>query len=78
MKGSYRHFAFAGFDSNWTLRYSLSGRDGFGYIMLNRAIEMAETLGIVNNTKNLELPYHSKDMIRSLKRTAWGLFQIDT
>lgn len=78
MKGSYRHFALAGFDSNWMHRYSLSGRDHFGYIMLNRAIEMAESLGIVNNTKNLGLAYHSEDMTRSLKRTAWGLFQIDT
>lgn len=48
--------------------------------MLHRAIGMAESLGLVNNTKkvNLEAAHFSKDMRRSLKRTAWGLFQIDT
>lgn len=58
----------------------MDGTDNFGYAMLNRAIEMAESLGIVNNTKKLRLegPYMSEDMVTSLKRTAWGLFQIDT
>ncbi|KAJ5176127.1 pathway-specific regulatory protein [Penicillium canariense] len=61
-------------------RYSMSGNDNFGYTMLHRAIEMAESLGIVNNAKeiNLEASHFSKDMRRSIKRTAWGLFQIDT
>ncbi|KAJ5601305.1 hypothetical protein N7510_010839 [Penicillium lagena] len=61
-------------------RYSMDGTDNYGYAMLHRAIGMAESLGIVNNTRKprLEEPYMSKDMITSLKRTAWGLFQIDT
>ncbi|KAJ5128832.1 hypothetical protein N7526_006998 [Penicillium atrosanguineum] len=61
-------------------RYSLSGYDNNGYTMLHRAIGMAESLGIVNNSKvlNLDTPHFSKDMKHSLKRTAWGLFQIDT
>lgn len=48
--------------------------------MLHRAIEMAESLGLVNSTKKLQLvpSHYSKDMARSLKRTVWGLFQIDT
>ncbi|KAJ5808041.1 hypothetical protein N7474_009310 [Penicillium riverlandense] len=61
-------------------RYSMDGTDDFGYTMLHRAIGMAESLGIVNSARKprLEEPYMSKDMISSLKRTAWGLFQIDT
>lgn len=64
----------------FTFRYSLSGQDDYGYIMLNRAISMAESMGIVNNSHNSRLGTSklSNDMERSLKRTAWGLFQIDT
>ncbi|KAL3474810.1 fungal-specific transcription factor domain-containing protein [Aspergillus californicus] len=60
-------------------RYSMVGDDDNGYLMLNNALEMAEALGIINN-KHLRLnPSHmSQDMISSVKRTAWGLFQIDT
>jgi hypothetical protein len=48
--------------------------------MLNRAISMAESMGLVNNTGDIQLEASqvSDDMKRSLKRTAWGLFQIDT
>ncbi|KAJ5642809.1 pathway-specific regulatory protein [Penicillium lividum] len=62
------------------LLYSMSDKGHFGYTMLHRAIEMAGSLGIVNNAKNLRLeePRYSEDMINSLKRTAWGLFQVDT
>ncbi|KAJ5890291.1 pathway-specific regulatory protein [Penicillium tannophilum] len=61
-------------------RYSLSGYDDYGYTMLHRAIRMAESIGIVNSTRmlNLEAPHLTIDMKRSLQRTAWGLFQIDT
>ncbi|KAJ5110686.1 pathway-specific regulatory protein [Penicillium argentinense] len=61
-------------------RYSLLGRDAYGYTMLNRAISMAESMGLVNNTGDIQLEASqvSDDMKRSLKRTAWGLFQIDT
>lgn len=62
------------------LRYSMDGSDDLGYTMLHRAIRMAESLGIVNSPKRPRLrePYMSKDMILSVKQTAWGLFQIDT
>ena len=47
--------------------------------MLHRAIEMAESLGIVNHSKLvLQRSQLSDDMITSVKRTAWGLFQVDT
>lgn len=55
------------------------GNEDFGYTMLHRAIEMAEELGIVNCDKlNLSSSQLSEDMIRSVQRTAWGIFQIDT
>lgn len=60
-------------------RYSVLGNEDFGYTMLHRAIEMAEELGIVNCDKlNLKSFQLSEDMIRSIQRTAWGIFQIDT
>ncbi|PWY67625.1 pathway-specific regulatory protein [Aspergillus sclerotioniger CBS 115572] len=60
-------------------RYSLSGHDDWGYTMLHRAIEMAESLGIVNKPNlRLSASQMSEDMIVSIKRTAWGLFQVDT
>ncbi|GKZ81166.1 hypothetical protein AnigIFM56816_005678 [Aspergillus niger] len=61
-------------------RYSLSGHDDWGYTMLHRAIEMGESLGIVNQKTGLRLSLSqmSEDMIVSVKRTAWGLFQVDT
>ncbi|PYI02031.1 pathway-specific regulatory protein [Aspergillus sclerotiicarbonarius CBS 121057] len=60
-------------------RYSLSGHDDWGYTMLHRAIEMAESLGIVNKPDLvLGTSQMSEDMIVSVKRTAWGLFQVDT
>lgn len=48
--------------------------------MLHRAIEMGESLGIVNKKTDLRLSVSqmSEDMIVSIKRTAWGLFQVDT
>lgn len=41
---------------------------------------MAEALGIVNESRKIELKELnlSNDMWRSLNRTAWGLFQVDT
>ncbi|KAJ5788218.1 pathway-specific regulatory protein [Penicillium paradoxum] len=60
-------------------RYSVLGHDNFGYTMLHRAIEMAEELKIVNNNKlSLNSSQMSEEMLVSVKRTAWGLFQIDT
>ncbi|KAL4779790.1 fungal-specific transcription factor domain-containing protein [Aspergillus varians] len=60
-------------------RYSMVGDDDNGYTMLNQALSMAEALGIVNSPQlNLNRSHMSEDMISSVKRTAWGLFQIDT
>jgi hypothetical protein len=55
------------------------GNDNFGYTMLHRAIEMAEDLKIVNSDhRELNRSQFSEEMVASIKRTAWGLFQIDT
>ncbi|KAJ5294061.1 pathway-specific regulatory protein [Penicillium antarcticum] len=60
-------------------RYSNLGNDDFGYTMLHQATEMAEEMGIINHDKlKLNKSQMSEEMIRSLERTAWGLFQVDT
>lgn len=60
-------------------RYAMSGEDDLGYTMLNIAIEMAEALGIINREPlDLSKLQLSDEMITSVKRTAWGVFQVDT
>ncbi|RHZ46923.1 transcription factor domain-containing protein [Aspergillus thermomutatus] len=60
-------------------RYSMSGDDDLGYTMLHRAIEMAESLGIINGPDlDLDKLQMSEEMRSSIQRTAWGLFQVDT
>jgi hypothetical protein len=60
-------------------RYSLSGKEDFGYSMLHRAINIAESMGLVGQSGSNLIPGHiSSDMEESLERTAWGLFHIDT
>ncbi|OJJ48134.1 hypothetical protein ASPZODRAFT_14285 [Penicilliopsis zonata CBS 506.65] len=65
-------------------RYSMSGKDDLGYIMLHRSVQLGEALGLVNGSLGGRLlPEYrrrqlSVDMDRSLKRSAWGLFQADT
>jgi hypothetical protein len=57
----------------------MSGDDNLGYTMLHRAIEMAESLGIVNGPDlDLDRLQMSEEMRSSIQRTAWGLFQVDT
>lgn len=57
----------------------MSSNNDHGYFMLHRAVEMAEALGIIDGPQlNLNQSNMSEDMISSIKRTAWGLFQIDT
>lgn len=57
----------------------MSGEDDLGYTMLNIAIEMAEALGIINREPlDLSKLQLSDEMITSVKRTAWGVFQVDT
>ncbi|KAJ0420390.1 hypothetical protein BJY00DRAFT_301573 [Aspergillus carlsbadensis] len=60
-------------------KYSLSGKDDLGYIMLHRAINIGKSMGLVGQSGVNPIPGHiSSDMEESLKRTAWGLFHIDT
>ncbi|KAH2331674.1 hypothetical protein KXV44_006101 [Aspergillus fumigatus] len=60
-------------------RYSMSGDDDLGYTMLHRAIDMAESLGIINGpVLDLDKLQMSEEMRSSIQRTAWGLFQVDT
>ncbi|KAL4783443.1 fungal-specific transcription factor domain-containing protein [Aspergillus varians] len=60
-------------------KYSLSGKNDLGYKMLHKAIWIGENLGLVGERKpNLVDGGFSEDMDASLRRTAWGLFHIDT
>ncbi|KAL2010880.1 hypothetical protein VTN00DRAFT_3598 [Thermoascus crustaceus] len=59
-------------------RYSMFGKDDLGYIMLNRAIEIGKSLGYVDGDSLVETDGLSPDIEESSKRTAWGLFQLDT
>jgi hypothetical protein len=57
----------------------MSGEDDLGYTMLNLAIDMAQGLGVINRDHlDLAKMQLSEEMIRSVRRTAWGLFQADT
>lgn len=60
-------------------RYSLCGKNHCGYKMLHLAIWTGEAKGLIGVRKPVlssnEFP---EDMEVSLRRTAWGLFQIDT
>jgi hypothetical protein len=57
----------------------MSGDDDLGYTMLHRAIDMAESLGIINGpVLDLDKLQMSEEMRSSIQRTAWGLFQVDT
>ncbi|KAJ5109691.1 hypothetical protein N7532_002336 [Penicillium argentinense] len=60
-------------------RYAMSRDDDLGYIMLHEAISMGETLGLVgHNGPRMTSEQLSRDMDASCRRTAWGLFNIDT
>ncbi|KAJ5484546.1 hypothetical protein N7453_012014 [Penicillium expansum] len=60
-------------------RYSMSREDDLGYIMLHQAIRMGEALGLVGSTgPRMASGELSQDMDISCKRTAWGLFNVDT
>ena len=67
------------FRSNIGARYSMSGEDDLGYRMLHQAIWTGESLGLIGPRKvRLNPGQISDDMDISIKRTAWGLFHIDT
>ncbi|OQE27014.1 hypothetical protein PENFLA_c006G04930 [Penicillium flavigenum] len=60
-------------------RYAISREDDLGYIMLHKAIKMGEALGLVGSTgPGMASGELSQDMDISCKRTAWGLFNVDT
>ncbi|KAI2699395.1 transcriptional regulator family: Fungal Specific TF [Penicillium roqueforti] len=60
-------------------RYAMSREDDLGYIMLHQAIQMGEALGLVGSTgPRMASAELSQDMDISCKRTAWGLFNVDT
>lgn len=60
-------------------RYSMSGQDDLGYAMLNKAIDIATSLGYIGD-KDIEIDFSEKsqDFTESTIRTIWGLFQVDT
>ncbi|KAJ5559293.1 hypothetical protein N7535_009521 [Penicillium sp. DV-2018c] len=60
-------------------RYAMSCEDDRGYIMLHQAIHMGEALGLVGSTgPRMASTELSQDMDISCRRTAWGLFNVDT
>ncbi|KAJ5121073.1 uncharacterized protein N7515_009034 [Penicillium bovifimosum] len=60
-------------------RYAMSREDDRGYIMLHQAIHMGEALGLVGSTgPRMASTELSQDMDISCRRTAWGLFNVDT
>ncbi|KAI9925732.1 hypothetical protein MW887_005534 [Aspergillus wentii] len=60
-------------------RYSISGNDDLGYIMLHQAIRAGESLGLIGPKRVRLSPEElTEDMETSVKRTAWGLFHVDT
>ncbi|KAH1331480.1 hypothetical protein KXV58_007958 [Aspergillus fumigatus] len=58
-------------------KYSISGNDDLGYLMLHQAIRAGESLGLFG-PKCLKFDHTTPEMDISIRRTAWGLFQIDT
>lgn len=57
----------------------MSRNDDLGYIMLHEAIRMGEALGLVGDKGPRLTPEQlSPEMDFSCRRTAWGLFNIDT
>jgi hypothetical protein len=57
----------------------MSREDDLGYIMLHQAIRMGESLGLVGSKgPRFAFSELSKEMEISCKRTAWGLFNVDT
>ncbi|KAL2824801.1 fungal-specific transcription factor domain-containing protein [Aspergillus cavernicola] len=69
-------------------RYSLAGKDDLGYKTLHQAIEIGKSMGLVGRNQlsiKSDPAYMEEfdeefleDMDVSTKRTAWGLFHIDT
>ncbi|KAG2419768.1 hypothetical protein HFD88_004564 [Aspergillus terreus] len=61
------------------LLYSMSGKNDLGYKRLHQAIRTGESLGLIGPLRYRMTPaQRSDDMEISIRRTAWGLFHIDT
>lgn len=57
----------------------MSGKDDLGYAMLNKAIDIATSLGYVgDDDTRIDLTEQSADLATSTTRTVWGLYQVDT
>ena len=57
----------------------MSRNDDLGYITLHEAIRMGESLGLVgSNGPRIASEHLSQEMDTSCRRTAWGLFNVDT
>lgn len=57
----------------------MSRNDDLGYIMLHEAIRIGEALGLVGDkAPQITSGQLSPEMDASCRRTAWGLFNIDT
>lgn len=60
----------------------MSGNDDLGYIMLHQAIRMGEQLGLIGKYAPLSpeqsTTSSSGELDSSARRTAWGLFHVDT
>lgn len=79
MRGLYRHLGTGDWATLTYDRYAMSREDDLGYIMLHQAIRMGEALGLVGSTgPRMASGELSQDMDISCKRTAWGLFNVDT
>ncbi|KAJ5698146.1 hypothetical protein N7462_000151 [Penicillium macrosclerotiorum] len=60
-------------------RYAMLRNDDLGYVTLHEAIRMGESLGLVGSKgPRLTSEQLSLDMDISCRRTAWGLFNLDT
>ncbi|KAH8690074.1 putative C6 transcription factor [Talaromyces proteolyticus] len=63
-------------------RYSISGQDDLGYTMLKKAIDVAVQMGYVDEEERevteRDLCGYSDDLVASLTKSIWGLFQVDT
>ena len=57
----------------------MSGKDDLGYAMLNKAIDIATSLGYIgDDDTQIDLSGQSADVATSTIRTVWGLYQVDT
>jgi hypothetical protein len=57
----------------------MDGKDDMGYAMLNRAIDIATSMGYIgDDDTEIDLHETSLEVVHSIIRTVWGLYQVDT